>query len=225
MERKFPVEPRFAHMLTAWLGHAFVTPGDFPAGRVTSCYFDTDDWECYFESLDGDYLKSKVRLRWYDALPRSGPVNAFLEAKQKTGVATWKRRRPLTVDAEQLRAGRIAEALPHSVLESALAGMGIVDGRRLRPAVTVTYRRSRFVDPSTGFQLAIDSDIEAWPATAPMGDRTAPFPSPVLEIKGRSIELPARYTHIRRWVTVWSSHSKYAMAVESLGQALRPPTL
>jgi hypothetical protein len=222
MERKFPVEPRFAHVLTAWLSHAFAAPRDFPAGRVTSCYFDTDDWECYFESLDGDYLKSKVRLRWYDALPQSGPVNCYLEAKQKEGVATWKRRRAVTVDAELLRTGRVADALPHAEMQSLLAGMGIVDGRRLRPAVTVTYRRSRFVDPHGGFQIALDGEIEAWSASVPAGERTARFPSPVLEIKGRSLELPERYTHIRRWVTVWSSHSKYAMAVESLGQALRP---
>ena len=222
VERKFPVEPKSTEFLVAWLGHACRRATVFPVGQVTSCYYDTDDWDCYFESVDGDFEKTKVRLRWYDDLPASGQVTAYVEAKQKSGAATWKRRTPVTLDPELLRAGRFDEALPAPDLQRALATAGIIDKRRLRPAVVITYRRHRFVDRGSGTHVALDREIEAWPVVSSLDPRRTRFPAAVLEVKGSTIELPARFSPLRRWVSVWSSHSKYAMAVEMLRRETRP---
>jgi SPX domain protein involved in polyphosphate accumulation len=222
MERKFPIEPRSIDILGAWLGHACRPAPEYPSGQVTSCYYDTSDWERYLESLDGDFEKCKVRLRWYDELPAAGPVTAYLEAKEKAGGITWKRRTPLTLDAELLRQSRFEQALPPVQLEAALAGMGIIDQERLRPAVAITYRRQRFVEQVSDMHLAMDSEIEVWPANAALRARRTRFPAAVLEIKGTELDLPPWFRPLRKWVTVWSSHSKYAMAVEMLRRELRP---
>ena len=224
-ERKFPVEPARADLLAAWLGHACLQAGAYPVGRVTSCYFDTPDWDSYFASIDGDHEKRKVRLRWYDALPATGPVTAFLETKEKAGFATWKRRAPVTLDASRLRAGQFERALPRALLDSTLVRLGDFEGGHLRPAVVISYLRLRFVEPASGIQLALDTHQEAWPAGSVCTGPVASLGPPVLEIKGPSLALPPRLSALRRWVTVWSSHSKYATAVESLARVLDPRRL
>ena len=49
----------------------------YPRGHVRSLYFDTPDLRFLAEKSDGDFLKTKVRLRWYGAdagAPASGRV-------------------------------------------------------------------------------------------------------------------------------------------------------
>ncbi len=222
MEYKFLVDPRRRETVSAWLSHACLPAPEFPVGRVTSCYYDTRDWDSYFESIDGDFSKQKIRLRWYDALPWSGLATAFLEAKEKEGFETWKRRVQLDLDASPLRNRELSVALPNTALQLALADLGVFDAPGLLPAVLISYRRERFVEPVSGLRLALDSEIEAyqlrhgtnWPMTR--------LPSVVLEVKGRFTELPLKLRGLKRFAEVWSAHSKYSLAVEALAGGIGP---
>src|SRR5215470_13619678 len=80
---------------------ALCAPDDqFPENVVHSIYFDSPDLASYAEKANGDYLKTKLRLRWYAerrerASEAGGPWTAWLELKMRTGSRGAKRRRLL----------------------------------------------------------------------------------------------------------------------------------
>ncbi len=216
LELKFIVAPARAGLVRSWLQHVSEPPSDFPAGVVTSCYYDTPEWDSYFASADGDFEKRKVRLRWYDDVPPREEAAAFLEVKEKEGFETWKRRSRLVVRAAGLRELRLNEALPAPALDEALAALGVFDAKALRPAVVVRYQRDRFVEPLSGLRLSLDTEIRACAVGPRAGWPPVRLRSCVLELKGGVGALPPRLRGVKRFAELWSAHSKYALAVESL---------
>jgi hypothetical protein len=222
VERKFLVNPNRFGLVRAWLAHTCRPAPDYPEGQVSSCYYDTPDLDEYFASFDGDLDKHKVRLRWYDSLPSSGEVTAFVELKSKRGAETTKRRTPLTVPASALAEEDFAAALPHDMLNRCLLGFGYRAPFDLRPTVVITYHRFRFVEPHSGMTVSLDSNIRAWlvgelPRWPPVSLKAA-----VLELKGRALELPLRLRALDRFGPVWTAYSKYASAIEALADAPGP---
>lgn len=66
----------------------------YPENTVASVYFDTPDFRSAREKFNGDYLKTKFRIRWYE---QSGNFSrAFAEVKHRSGA----RRRKFRFDTE-----------------------------------------------------------------------------------------------------------------------------
>ena len=65
--------------------------GASPAHQEPASDFDTPDLASYAEKANGDYLKTKLRLRWGTPLGRparprtAAPWTAWLEVKQRQG--------------------------------------------------------------------------------------------------------------------------------------------
>lgn len=38
----------------------------YPKRLINSCYFDTNNYKCFFESEEGSLPRKKTRIRWYD---------------------------------------------------------------------------------------------------------------------------------------------------------------
>jgi hypothetical protein len=218
-ERKMLVDPRRLGLVRAWLAHACRPAPEYPEGQVTSCYYDTLDMEEYFASFDGDSDKNKVRLRWYDSVPSSGELTAFVELKSKDGSETTKRRAPLMVPARVLAAEDFTAALPRDDLIRYLLGFGHRAPLDLRPTVVVTYHRYRFVEQDSGMTLSLDSGISAWPASDQRARPPVALNTAVVELKGRDLELPLRLRALGRFAPVWTACSKYASAIEALANA------
>jgi len=64
---------------------------EFPRNIIASIYYDTRGWKFLREKVDSDYLKTKVRVRWYHN-PETLELeeNAFIEVKSKTGAPRSK---------------------------------------------------------------------------------------------------------------------------------------
>src|SRR5690606_22911495 len=67
-ELKFTVPVSSTAAVLAWLRGACTPDPKFPCGRVSRIYNDTPDPRSLREKLNSDYLKTKVRLRWYATL-------------------------------------------------------------------------------------------------------------------------------------------------------------
>lgn len=224
VERKYVLPQPRTPGAAAWLRHACRPAPEYATGAVSSCYFDTPNFDSYYESADGALSKGKVRLRWYDAWPASGSpggetdadadVPAFLELKCRLGAESWKRRMPLTLPRA---AGAPHPALPGpGQLTELLARLGYSAPGALRPAALVRYRRRRFVEPVTGARVSLDHDVTV---SAPWMRRAPPlrFDEAVVEIKGQDEDaLPHRLAALGRFAQPWSANSKYAAAVEAL---------
>jgi len=215
-EVKLLLNSKQVPFLVAWLGHVCSPDKEFPVGQVTSCYFDNRDWDSYFASRDGDLEKQKVRLRWYGTPPPSGSMTAYLEVKEKDGFETWKRRQAVAVDASHLQSHNFEATLPRKQMRQALAELGVFTSSELRPALVISYLRRRYWEPISGTRVSLDTNVSAFLA-GPTGDRLQErqLESTVLELKGAGYGLPARMKSVTRFAPLWSSHSKYALAVEA----------
>lgn len=132
----------------------------YPRARVDSVYFDTRDWKLLSNKLESDFIKLKVRLRWYsDPIHHVCDPSVFLEIKRRvaaneknagfflraqerklaSGVAIWK---------SSVWSGLVHELLPE-------LGMTVPAGLFL--VFEVRYHRSRFVDFTTQSRLSFDS--------------------------------------------------------------------
>lgn len=182
---------------------------DHPRGWVVSVYYDTPTWRLLREKVNSDYLKTKVRLRYYeddDGHPLG--TQAFLEAKQKVGSQRGKIRIPLSrEDLPERLDGRAMRALPEL-----LRRRGVALPAPLLPAFAVRYFRSRWVDPRSGSRVCLDRDIRVPAVNRAMLPRTraGTLDATVLEVKGGGTSLPASLRPLAAFGCRRRSFSKYA---------------
>ena len=107
-ELKFTFPPQSTAAIEAWL-NASCRPDDaHPTNTVSSIYYDTPDWRHLREKANGDYLKSKLRVRWYsrESSQSEGKISdlrcAYAELKRKIGSQRKKQRIDVDFDADWL---------------------------------------------------------------------------------------------------------------------------
>lgn len=219
-EKKYVLDGATALLAQAILqAHCRPDPA-FARGTVHSIYYDTLDLQFLSEKIDSTYFKAKVRVRWYgdwNFLPDDGP--AFLEAKIKEGGLQRKVRIRLAQTGHELAARALNDPML-SALPALLAEQGIGLAASVRPVFMISYRRQRFVDPSTGTRLALDQDIHAPRYILSCPGRGGQFALPwtVIETKGTLTSLPP---YLRPLVAMGlrpESFSKYLHCYQSLLQ-------
>jgi hypothetical protein len=217
--------PAFAAALEPWV---YPDPYAGPEGayRVASLYYDTDDYRCYWEKIEGIRFRRKLRVRVYesdDPLTAATPV--FVEIKQRLNRVTQKRRVVLPY-ADALALAGDGEIPDHEARDNAtideIAAMTI--GYGLRPAVITAYERTALVggDEDAGLRITFDADLRY-----KVGDPALHDPAPgipmldptrvVLEVKVND-RIPYWLTeivgqHNCRLVRI----SKYTQALEAAG--------
>ena len=211
-ERKFPLPPGAEASVFALLRAGTLPDRDYPEGEINSVYFDTMSLESFYDALNGDFRKKKVRLRWYERAPSGGEVLAFLEVKAKRGALSEKVRRSVTFDPSDEDSLKTIEEVQ---IPEILTDLNLKDPSWLRPVIHIRYRRHRFTDPGDGTPISLDLGIESQLldrslATSPVW---LPLQNAVIEIKGRETELPRCLRHVRRHMHVWTSYSKYAQCL------------
>jgi hypothetical protein len=210
-----------APLVLGWLATACRPDGLHAVNRVCSIYYDTPARDLLRSKLNSDFLKLKVRVRWYESVDGE-PIGAdggpaFIEAKSRVGALRQKVRVPAPLFGCELR--RMSLADPRLArLPEGLRSLGVHPPPALAPACRIEYVRHRFIEPATQARIALDWGIEA-SATAPRvlpagpGGRLAVA---VLEVKGAGEDLPPVLKGLAvRW-TRRGSFSKYAACFEKL---------
>lgn len=218
-ERKYVFPASQGESLGDWLSASLIQDSVFPVGGVTSLYFDTPRLELYRQKRNSDYLKTKVRLRWYETpIPSPGPVACFMEIKRKIGALRTKVRVKLDLPTHVLAHGLFTDRAISEAPTLADPGLG---GLPLVPMFLVQYRRLRFVDPVTGIRVALDTAVRcstANPAFLPRTDCVW-LSVGVLETKGAIRELPMTMAPIAGRLRR-EAFSKYAQCCEQMMQPL-----
>src|SRR5215210_1307408 len=101
-ELKFALPDALSPAVAVWLGSVCQPHPQFHDAIITSVYYDDPEWSLLGEKLNSDFLKRKLRLRWYrtPGVPLSESP-AFIEAKFKAGVRREKVRVRLDSSAEE----------------------------------------------------------------------------------------------------------------------------
>lgn len=191
-ETKFVLPNRYADSIISWLQNRCHADPQYPGGIVSSIYYDTYHWRFLREKINSDYLKTKVRLRWYTDMHtgRAGE-SVFLEVKQKEGLRRKKLRFETSFSGPALSRMPLENAQLLAV-RTDLSRQGIVTPEPLWPAFVICYHRRRFIEPVSQMRLSLDYHISV-PRINPMFMRAATpvcLRQAVFEIKGNLHKLP-----------------------------------
>jgi len=218
-ESKFVLSPARANFVRGWLASRCEPDPEYPAAQVSSIYFDTPDWRFLRDKDDSDFLKSKVRLRWYgDAAGRRTTGGPFLEVKRKIGSRRDKRRAGIALDADWLAHSRLDDPVYLGVSDW-LSEMGEPAPRPLRPALEIRYRRTRYLHRPSGARLCVDSEIEVPrvnPRALAQPARARACATAVLELKSGDTNLPAGLRPALDFGCRKASFSKYTACCAGL---------
>lgn len=197
----------------SWLGRLCQPDPAYSTGIISSIYFDTSDFLHLREKLSSDYLKTKIRLRWYTACETLRPYSTlFLEAKYKIGSARKKQRHTLTIPSSWVMERALHNPEYH-IINKLIRELGIPLHENLLPVLQISYTRTRYIDHHSGARLSIDNDIHVprWNSALLPGRNLTVHPSAVFEFKDPSGQLPERLAPITAMAGAKrSSFSKYS---------------
>jgi hypothetical protein len=192
-ETKYTFAEWRAPYIAAQLSVYCTVDSHYRKNRIHSVYFDSSNWDFASEKASSDYLKTKMRVRWYsDPDNRVADSVRFLEVKNKIGTQRLKVRIQLpdsfndfdhyNLSSEQItylnRAVReIAPELTESLLE---------------PALYVSYERERFFEGHSSSRLSLDAAITCQAISTSLNSCrfSLALEEAVLEVKGTSHFLP-----------------------------------
>ncbi len=198
---------------------------------IWSLYFDSPDLTAYWEKIDGQKFRRKVRIRHYgDPATLRGETPVMVEIKQRVNRVTQKRRAPMSfVDAMALCCnGAVPEHDEHdrAVIEEVA---GLVHRGRLQPTTIVGYQRDALMGGELDDGLRVTFDRRLRGRARDLDLR--------IDGENRSI-LPERYVVIElkiderapRWLTCTMARhglrivrvSKYCLSVEACRLDGRP---
>jgi hypothetical protein len=219
LEQKYMYAAWSREELAEWMTYALMPDPEQPEGVVNSVYFDTPGLALYGQKRASEYLKFKVRLRWYGDAEQAAAGSAipcFLEVKRKVGCLRHKQRTATRLP-RQLLAGKALDRPEIAELADLAIENRYPEYAPLVPMAHIRYRRRRYIDGATGARVALDWDIAClW-----FNDSFLPLEAPVrldrgvLEVKGtmrhllRSLDPVASLLHK-------SAFSKYAQCIEKL---------
>ncbi len=185
----------------------------YPAATVFTIYYDTPDLALLSEKINSDYLKTKVRLRWYSTAVPQGATGTFLEIKSRVGSLRHKVRVEVPPALAMVRDQPLHHPALLEVLELARP-LGVPVPARLMPALLLRYERSRFVEPMSASRISVDTDIEAVRGNPRLVGNAIPerLPLAVVEVKGTGDDLPRPLHQLIRLGARRSSFSKYGAA-------------
>ena len=210
-ELKLVVPEGIAPAVAGWLSSVCQPHPQFPDAMITSVYYDDPEWSLLGEKLNSDFIKRKLRLRWYrtPGVPLSDSP-AFIEGKFKAGARREKVRVRLETPAEEFEHTPLDTDLFHRPLEL-LQAQGIAGVTRMQAAFQISYRRLRYVHPFSFSTFCLDFHI-----TAPRvhrlrfrGGTPEPLAWAVFEQKGHLERLDPLLEGLRRYRLRKTSFSKY----------------
>ena len=141
------------------------------------------------EKINSDYLKTKVRLRWYEGGGRPAE-RSFLEAKLRVGARRRKVRLETAFSGTWLTHTALHDQALRRIPQE-LRPLGVPVPSQLRPVLRIRYTRDRFVDPLAGVRISLDADISAPAVNRELLSVPNPLPldTAVVEVKGQAREL------------------------------------
>ena len=175
-----------------WLKSRCKVDTAFHAQTVSSIYYDTWNWKLLNEKINSDYLKKKIRFRWYsDISCRQHHEPSFAEAKFRIGTKRTKVRIPTPYSGDKAAQTPLHHPL-FMQIPNLLEANGVILGEKYFPVYQISYKRIRFKEPRTGASVCFDYDIRAPRINTFMLPNAYPstLHTAVLELKGPVEELP-----------------------------------
>jgi hypothetical protein len=218
-ERKYYLTPQEVGLAYGLLRQVCLPAREYPSEQINSLYFDTADLDQHERSASGDYYKDKVRIRWYgEDKNLQGVQTVFLELKSRRGFTSTKQRLKLQMPAENLTPTNLGKGIvPKALLKDTLARFGYFLPEILLPVIRISYWRYRFSEIMTEQRVSLDCHIRSTMIMLGWGndEKELELPGGVIEIKGKTMELPETLRRARLFYTDWTRFSKYSACIDA----------
>ena len=217
-ETKFILNNSSAHIFIRWLQCRCLSDPEFPAGIVSSIYYDRRDWWFLREKINSDFHKTKVRIRWYTDIDTGEPSReSFLEVKYKIG----NRRKKIRINTGkggEWFSGKNLDNRKLLDIPRLMWSKGVMIHGPFYPVFKIDYKRLRFIEPLKGVRLSLDYDICTPAINWQMLPRTNPFQlqTAVFEMKGNLTQLPDILHQLTALGCRKESFSKYSACYKKI---------
>jgi len=218
-ELKYVCSPWSDRLVLSSLESRCQWDSEYRSNHVNSIYFDTFNWAFADEKAASDYLKTKVRIRWYESgVSNSGDgvsdndarSPCYLEIKRKIGSTRQKARLKLGISSAELKARLDSSSGIADVRQQITNLAPDLGNTELIPRIHVRYLRHRYTEPGSGARIAFDSDITGTVVALAGAERfTARLQQSVLEVKGDEEDLPANLRFLHAPYLRKAAFSKY----------------
>lgn len=193
--------------------------------RVSSVYFDTKNFDFFYDKIEGEFYKIKIRLRRYCLDSNNVWSSPKLELKIKKGNETIKISKKLSFEQEQyfLNNSILLTDLLEVFNESSIPTEKL-SGKVFYPVVDVVYRREAYTfDYLPGTRVTFDSKIFVTNKHVLKEYKTCFDNTPlyfpdyheILEIKSNTIVPEFLILPLQNIGVTKENISKYGIAVES----------
>lgn len=210
-ETKYVIPNNNAYQVIKWLRSTCEKDATYPEGTVSSIYYDTKDWKFISEKINSDFLKTKIRIRWYSDIDNEIQYDdSFAEIKYKIGSQREKVRIKTPFSGKLLNTIDLENSMLLQI-PGLLRGKGVHIRRNLHPIFHIRYKRLRFIDMYSGSRICLDYDISAPRVNGYMIPRMNPFKLnlTVFEVKGNIQNLPVSLKPLILFGCIKESFSKY----------------
>ena len=187
-EFKYTVDAATAHLIEERVRrHGMMKDPMTPTGEdyyyVNSLYFDTEQFDCYYDKMGGLLQRKKVRLRTYTA-DFSKAEKYWLEVKHKFDTQTAKNREGLSAEAtKRLLAGstEVIRTLKDPMIRQSFYEMHV------QPWLLVRYKRRAYTDLFDNVRVTFDYDL----GTAEV--RGMHHPSSLWPVNGQQVLIEVKF--------------------------------
>jgi SPX domain protein involved in polyphosphate accumulation len=163
-ERKFLVEDCDMQMLEqSILSNRMYFRKLYAERQINNIYFDTEDFICLVQNVDGQASRRKMRLRWYG--DTFGHVaNPALEIKIKEGLVGCKRR-------YKLHAFNLEKSFDKQVIRNCFANSDLPDTvasslQTMPPTLLNSYTRRYYISSDKRYRLTLDYNLAFYTVAA-----------------------------------------------------------
>jgi len=217
-EVKYSVPVSACPKVLDWLKATMRPDPKYPRAIIHTLYYDTRNLSALREKVDSDYLKTKVRLRWYQTFDgKAQGEKVFAEVKYRIGKQRKKMRFDTSFSPDFIVQQSI-NAPELLTLNQLLVEQGVINEESYYPALQLEYERHRFIEPSTGARVCLDSAIYL-KRTNPLllaPSSGCKIPAAVFEYKHLDSQLPYHLATLFEFGAQKSSFSKYFACAENL---------
>ena len=158
-EKKYLITSKQAAILETALSDR-MTPDLFGTYQVQNLYFDTDNWDVIYTSMQRPYYKEKMRLRYYGMSSAAGQI--FLELKKKYAGVVYKRRVVLPSAA---LTRPLQDVLAQETTQIARELNFYLQSTQVTEKMFISFHRKAFSgkQEETGLRITFDADIRYRP--------------------------------------------------------------
>ena len=126
----------------------------FPDRQINSIYFDDFSFSSFEDSIEGNCLRTKTRLRWYGN--EDSDVSAVLELKKKQGIYSWKH-----LYQNKYRINPNARNWATFIKFLQKEGKDLIL-TQLKPKSIVSYQRSYYASFDGKVRITIDRNLKTY---------------------------------------------------------------